>query len=109
LRARETGDVADLRGDGEAEQLADPGDAHQQLHARVGARDGTQLTLEHPELGVEVVDDRQQRGDRLKPHRRHPVLGELAKRVGLAQGGEVAPQPPLREQPEAAVAASPRA
>ena len=52
---------------------------------------------------VEVVDNAEQRGDRLPPDLRDAVLGELVDRAGLAQRGEVAPQPPLRQQPERAV------
>ena len=37
------------------------------------------------------------------PDLRDAVLGELVERAGLAQRGEVAPQAPLREQPEGAV------
>jgi hypothetical protein len=57
----------------------------------------TQFALERSELRVEVVDDAEQRGDRLPPDLRDAVLGELADRLELAQCGEVAPQPPLRQ------------
>jgi hypothetical protein len=82
--AWEARDVADLGGEREAEQFTDSGDRDEQLDAVVGARDGPQLAVKDGELAVEILDDRQQRGDRLKPHRRHAVLGELRDRVGLA-------------------------
>jgi hypothetical protein len=44
-----------------------------------------------------------QRGDRLAPDGGHAALGQLVQRVGFAQRGEVASQPPLGEQPESAV------
>src|SRR3954452_10540040 len=62
-RRREAGDVADLRGEGEPEQLGDAGDRHQQLGALIGAGVRPQLALERREPTVEVVDDAQQRGD----------------------------------------------
>src|SRR3954467_10693852 len=46
-------------------------------------------------LGVEVVDDAEQRGQRGPPALGNAVLGELVERAGLAQRGQAAPQAPL--------------
>src|SRR4051812_16300043 len=87
-RRREPGDLTDLGGEREREQLGDARDRHQQLGALVAARERAQLTLERRELAIEVVNDAEQRPDRLQPDLRHPVLGELVDRTRLAQRGD---------------------
>jgi hypothetical protein len=63
--------------------------------ARSSARERPEFALERRELAIEVVDDREQRRERVAPDLRDPALGQLGERAGLAQRGQVAPQAPL--------------
>src|SRR5215213_8924125 len=64
---REARDVADLAGDRETEQIADPGDRDQQPDASVGARQRPQLLLDRDQAFVEHPDNRDRLGDRAPP------------------------------------------
>jgi hypothetical protein len=70
---------------------------------RSSLREWSWLVLERCELAVEVVDDAQQRRDRLQPDVRDAVLGELVERARLAQRGDAAARAPLGLQSEGAV------
>jgi hypothetical protein len=95
--------VADRVGERARDQLGASGVRHLLPGAVVAAREWPQLALQRRELAVEVVDDAQQRPDRLQPDFWDAVLGELVECAGLAQRGDAAPLPPLRLDPERAV------
>jgi hypothetical protein len=81
-RGGEAGDVADLRGEREAKQLADAGDRLQPDDPRVGLGQGAELTLVRGQALVEQVDQRQPLGARAPPDRGHAtVFKELLERV----------------------------
>jgi hypothetical protein len=103
-RGGEAGDVADLRGEREAKQLADAGDRLQPDDPRVGLGQGAELTLVRGQALVEQVDQRQPLGARAPPDRGHATVFKELHGVGLAQSLKRQPEPPLGEQAEDSVA-----
>ena len=86
------------------EEISEPGDRDQQPGAWIGASDPAQFEFDLGDLAVEIVNDLEQRPDRLDPHRRHLALRQAFQGPGFAQCRETAAQPPLGQQPEHAIA-----
>jgi hypothetical protein len=94
-RRRRAGRRAALRaGDRQpSQQLGDVRDAHQELARSSVRASGPQLAHERSKMRVEVVDDAEQRGDRMPPDLGHAAVGDHVEGAGLPQRGELRGRP----------------
>jgi hypothetical protein len=98
-RGREGWDVADLGGDRQTEQRADPGIVSNNATRGSARASGRNSRSERRQALVEPVDHRQRLGDRAPPHVRNTARLEHPQPVRPAQARDLQLQPPLSEHP----------